>query len=268
MKNFIIILLILFFLIGMIYELLHLTNLILSINLSPDFFTALSSISTSIASIGGLLLLIVTIFYLLETRKIAIETTKQRKLLEEPAVSLRMVPDNKDPNFLFFSLKNTGGGAAYDISVEFKPDIEYRGSSLNALNMFENMPLLDKGDESKFFFDSAVNYYKGNNPKETQARITYYRTPKVNKHSKPIIREVVINFEERKGQLHLSRRDLHDLVNEIEELKQTLLISSIEKGDENLDRKSLQKTGIPHSVGRRYINNRKRRIKKGDKKIK
>jgi hypothetical protein len=258
------ILMLLVFLIAFIYGLLKLTTLISKTNFTPEFFSTMSSISTSIASVGGLLLLIVTFLYLIETRKIAVETTKQRKLLEEPAVSIRVLPDSKDPNFLFLALKNTGGGAAYDISVEFKPDLTYRGTSLNSLNMFRNMPVLEKGDESSFFFDSAVQYFKSDNPRETKATITYYNTPK-NKKTVPIIREVIINFEERKGQLHLSRRDMNDLVNEIEELKQTLLVTTVEKRNDKYDRKSFQVSSASNNITRATINYRQRRRKKRNK---
>jgi hypothetical protein len=216
----------------LIFGVLELVQYINDINFNQEFYTVLSSVSSSIASVGGLLLLVVTFLYLLVTRKMAVETTKQRKLLEEPAVSLKIIPDNKDPNFLFFVLKNTGGGAAYDISIVFNPDLNYRASSLNKLKMFNNMPLLDKGEEIKFFFDSAIQFFKSDAPTETTVTITYFNTPKINKGSKPIKREIIIDFEERKGLLYLNRRDVHDLVNEVEELKHALLISTIEKKGE------------------------------------
>lgn len=215
-----------------IYGVIFLTDYIKSVNLDQQFFTVLGSVSTSIASIGGVLLLFVTFMYLIETRKMTIESRRQRELLEEPAVSIKVVPEYKDPNFLFLVIKNTGGGPAYDISVEFQPDLDYRGSTLNELNMFKNMPLLDKGEEVSFFFDSAVDFFKSQKPMQVTAKITYFMTPANKKGSKQFSREIKINFEERKGQLHLIRRDIHDLVNEVEELKHALLISSIEnRGD-------------------------------------
>lgn len=215
-----------------IFGIIYLTEYIKGVNLNQQFFSALGSVSTSIASIGGVLLLLVTFLYLIETRKMAIETRRQRELLEEPAISVKIVPEFKDPNFLFLVIKNTGGGPAYDISVEFTPDLDYKGSTLNELNMFKNMPLLDKGEEVSFFFDSAVEFFKSQKPMQVKAKITYYKTPAEKKASKQFSREIKLNFEERKGQLHLIRRDTHDLVNEIEELKHALLIATLEnRGD-------------------------------------
>jgi hypothetical protein len=215
-----------------VYGIISLTDYIKKLNFDQQFFVVLGSVSTSIASIGGLLLLLVTFLYLIETRKMAIESRRQRELLEEPAVSVKIVPELKDPNFLFLVIKNTGGGPAYDISVEFIPDLEYKGSTLNELNMFKNMPLLDKGEEVSFFYDSAVDFFKSQKPMQIKANITYYKTPAENNGSKQFSREIKINFEERKGQLHLIRRDIHDLVNEMEELKHALLISTIENRGE------------------------------------
>jgi len=226
------ILLILVITVVLIMGILFLTEYINSQSFDQQFFTVLGSVSTSIAAIGGLLLLLVTFLYLLETRKMATEARRQRELLEEPAVSLKIVPDKKDPNFLFVIMKNTGGGPAYDVSVVFTPDLKYSDSSLNQLKMFNNMPLLDKNEEIKFFFDSAVNLFDSENSKETTVKITYYKTPKANVWAKQYTREFAVDFEERKGQLYLSRRDIHDLVNEVEELKQVLLIGAVErKGD-------------------------------------
>jgi hypothetical protein len=204
------------------------------------FLTSLSTVATSISTIGSLLLLVVTFFYFLETRDMAKETRRQRELLEEPAVSIKILPDEKSSNFLYMVMKNTGGGPAYDISVSFDPDIPYGESTLNGLKMFNKMPLLDKGEETKFFFASAIEYFKSDMPKETKALVTYFLVPKSkndkrNKYNKPIIREFTIDIEEKKGQSHLIRRDVHDLVNEIEELKQVLLIASLEKKVKNHD---------------------------------
>lgn len=169
----------LFLLLGVvfIFGILILTDYIGKLKKDASFYSNLSSISTSIASIGGLLLLIVTFLYLLETRKMAVEARRQRELLEEPAVSIKVLPERKDPNFLYIVIKNTGGGPAYDISIEFNPNLDYRGSTLNELNMFKNMPLLDKGEEVSFFFDSAVNFFKSDKPMQIKAKVIYFLTP-------------------------------------------------------------------------------------------
>lgn len=163
---------------------------------------------------------------------------KQRDLQEEPAVSIKVVPDAREPHMLNMILKNTGGGPAYDVSVSFDPDIPYDKISLNKLRMFSKMPLLDKGEIIEFFFASASEYFRSDNPKFTTATIQYHKTPPLdgNNNIKPIIRHVNIDIIERENQLRIGKRDMDDLVDEIEELKHALLIISKEAEENKRDK--------------------------------
>ena len=198
-------------------------------------FTALGAISNAITAIIGLPLLTVTILYLLATRAMVDEMKRQRATIEEPAVSIKVVPSADAANILNLVLKNTGGGAAYDVTVKFNPDIPYKDNiTLNQLNMFHNMALLDKGESVELFFASAPVYFKSDKPKKTKATVEYYITPPYQReiNPKPKIRIIEINLEERKDQLQIRNRTMNDLVKEIEELKQGLLLIArdIEEG--------------------------------------
>ncbi|KXZ22580.1 hypothetical protein P4T89_01975 [Bacillus nakamurai] len=206
-----------------IWACFEITQLLLKMDFKETFFSALSSVATLMASVTGIGVLIFTFFTLQESRK-------QRESAEEPIVTIRLVPEVKNNNFFYFTLKNTGGGPAYDISVKFNPDLPYGDDdTLNNLNMFKRMPLLDKNEEVNFLFDSAINYYESNNPKSTIAIVTFYKQPKDSKRAKPIVREFEINFEERKGQMHLITRDMNDLVKEIQELKHVMVIANLRR---------------------------------------
>jgi hypothetical protein len=125
------------------------------------------------------------------------------------------------------NLKNTGGSAAYDVSVKFDPDIPYENSiTLNQLNMFHRMALLDKGESVELFLDSAPEYFKSNKPKKTKATVEYYTTPlyQRERNPEPKTRIIEIDLEERKTQMQIRNRTMNDLVKEIEELKQGLLL--------------------------------------------
>lgn len=194
-------------------------------NSKTDFFDALAGVSTAIATMGGLLILIITFFTYWETRK-------QRIAREEPTVSLRLLPDEKNSNFLNISLKNTGGGPAYDLRAHFSPDLPYENITLNNLTMFKRLPLLDAGEEIVFFYDQIVDYMASpDNPKSVKATVTYFTLPEEDRSSKPITRVFELNFEERFGHRQLVKKDMSDLVNEIEELKNFLLITSLKRGD-------------------------------------
>ncbi len=164
---------------------------------------------------------------------------KQRELQEEPAVSIKIMPDMKEPHILNMVVKNTGGGPAYDVSVTFDPDIPYDKISLNRLRMFNKMPLLDKGERIEFFFASASEYFKSDNPKFTTATIQYYKTPPSdqNNSTKLITRRINIDIIERENQLRIGKRDMDDLVDEIEELKHGLLIIAKEVEENTREKK-------------------------------
>lgn len=211
------------------------TNQLNQSGFTTEWFSKLSSVASSIGSISGVLLLLVTFFYLLATRNMVTEMKKQREMQEEPVVSVRIVPDSSIFGMLNFSVRNSGGGPAYDISIRFSPDLPYHGGTVNDISMFKNMPVLDKNETVDFLFASSHEYFNSDEPKSTIATIEYYKTPKTNQAKKnvPIIREVRVNIEERKGLLYVNRYSLHDLVKEVEELKQglILLLSSKSKGD-------------------------------------
>lgn len=189
-----------------------------------NFYTQLAAISTTVAALGGMTLLIVTYFTFLETRE-------QRMALEEPIVTLKIIPDSKYINFLNFVLKNTGGGSAYDLNVTFTPNLNYGDVTLNELTMFKRMPLLEKGEEIIFFYDSFIDYLDSGQPLKINAAATYYTLPKDRRSSKKIKRNFEIDFEERKGQMQLVKKDMNDLIKEIQELKQLMVIDNYFRGE-------------------------------------
>lgn len=186
----------------------------------------LSSVSTSFAAVTNFILLLLTFLYLLATRSMVDEARKQRIAQEEPVVSVRITPDNNNFGMLNICLKNTGGGPAYNVSVRFDPDLPYHDGSINNLRIFNNMPVIDRSENIEFLFASAHSYFESNNPKTAIAYIKYYRKPLTNnkKDNDPIERIIEIDLEERKDQLYVNRNGMHDLVKEVEELKQGVLM--------------------------------------------
>lgn len=202
-------------------------------------FTAIAAISNAITAFIGVLLFIVTFFYLLATRAMVDEMKKQRAATEEPAVSIKVVPSTDAANVLNLVLKNSGGSPAYNVSVKFDPDLPYKDITLNQLNLFHDMALLDKGESVELFLASAPDYFRSNKPKRTTATLEYYITPRLQGeiNSDRKVRIIEIDLEERKDQMQIRNRTMDDLVREIEELKQGLLLIAGEikndKGNKN-----------------------------------
>ncbi|MFT0803261.1 hypothetical protein VSK91_19670 [Bacillus swezeyi] len=182
---------------------------------STEMLTKLSAIGTTAAAFGGLALLLVTYGSYTEVRR-------QRIALEEPAVTVKAVTDPENVSCLNLELKNTGGGQAYDISVKFSPDIPYGKTTLNDINMFKRTALLEKGEVICFFFDNKENYKRSQSPIKSKVTISYYTSPKENRGAKKIVRSYEIDFQERNGTIHLVKRNMNDLVNQVEDLKHVL----------------------------------------------
>ena len=190
-----------------------------------NWFSKLTSISTAFATIIGVLLLIVTFFYFIETRKMVSEVIKQ----SEPILSAKIIPYTINVNLLKFVLKNTGTSPAYNVSLSFDPDIPYVSSSLNELKMFQNMPFLDNGEVVEFFFASSFEYFKNKNcPKNSIVTIKYFISPQPKKKFMKT-KKIILQLDERMGLLTIDLKNFDDLVKEIEELKHALLILLAER---------------------------------------
>lgn len=187
-------------------------------------FSVIASMATAISSLGTLILLYLTKQSLEEMRK-------KRKLEEEPIISIKVKPEHTNSPFLYFVIKNTGGSPAYDVSINFDPDIKYYGdTTLNDIKAFKRIPIIDKGEVIEIFFDASYNFFDSDKPNETKAKISYYMLP-MEKYTTSKEREenkeektIDILFDNMKGPLKLVKRDFDDLVKEVEEIKQGLLM--------------------------------------------
>lgn len=60
-------------------------------------------------------------------------------------------------NLLDMVLKNSGKRPAYDITCKFDPDLPYYSNiTLSQLRLFDNFPILEAGQEMRFFFNSMI----------------------------------------------------------------------------------------------------------------
>lgn len=146
---------------------------------NSDQLSRLTVLFYIISSIVGFLLLLVTLFYLFETRKSVAELKKQRENLESPAVTVRIVPDKIHKHLLNVLIRNTGNWPAYNVNINFTPDLPYYKTTLNNLPVFNNLPVLEKGESIELFFESAIDYFSSINPKKTKIKIDYFNSPKI-----------------------------------------------------------------------------------------
>jgi hypothetical protein len=188
---------------------------------SEAWYSRLNAVSTGVAAIFSIGAVIFAFRSFTASRDMLIETQKQN----DPAITVKIIPDKDQPNLLNVWIKNTGGGPAYDIHIGFEPDLLYRDTTINKLKLLNNISLLERGEEIEFYFDSAIDYLNSEKIQESKVTLEYYRCPKGdNKKQNSIIRKYNIKIDERKGLRFASKKNLNDLVLEIEELKQALLI--------------------------------------------
>lgn len=209
-------------------------NMLISTHLDEKWFGRLGAISTTWASIFAF----VAIYFAYKSLDISRKMISEMRNQNAPAVTVKIKPDKTDFNLLNLSIKNTGGSPAYDIHIEFEPDLPYSYSgakTVNELTTLKLMPLLEKGEEIEFFFASAIDYFDAGSQniiEESTVSIIYYDESSIDNNKRShICRKYRINLLESKNQLYASRRNLHDLTNEIEELKQGILILLKELGE-------------------------------------
>ena len=229
---------------------------------SNNWFFRVSSAATTIVAIFTIFAVLFAYF----SMKASFEVLEEMKKQTEPAISVKVVPDRNNFDLLNLVIKNTGGGPAYDISIKFIPDLPYKGTfnMLNDLPKLQNISILDKNETIEFFLVSSFVFEEKNNknvtttsfPKQTQVVIKYGLSPKLTdgKIVKEKSRVYNINIFEDQGQKFVVSKNINNLVNEIEELKQGILI--LLSRIENNGNKELHNGKYIRSTSRRQDTNR------------
>lgn len=197
---------------------------------STDWFIRVSGASTAIAATFS----IFAVVFAYHSMKSSVNSLEETKRINEPAVSVKIAPDKDNYDLMNIIIQNTGGSAAYDLTIQFDPDLPYKGTSgtINKLPKLQYSPLLEKHEVIEFFFassyeiESTLTDIKGNSkyPPKTMVMIGYNKSPINAAKKKEVERRYEINLLENKGQLYVNKKKMNDLVKEVEELKQGLLI--------------------------------------------
>ena len=74
---------------------------------------------------------------------------------------------------LFLSVRNIGPSPARSVVVRFKPAIRGAHGAFSRLRVFQGTAFLGPGRELKLFVDSAVAYFKSNQPKHVTIRVSW-----------------------------------------------------------------------------------------------
>lgn len=122
-------------------------------NTEKDFITPILTLAVAV---GTLLLFGVTYEYVLLTRDLVKETKKAREAQEKPFISFRIIPGENDSNLLYYSIKNSGAGSAFDIQLSFDQDLD-NGNFVGEIP--KNISYLGPKEEIRFLFANAPDYF-------------------------------------------------------------------------------------------------------------
>lgn len=194
------------------------------------WFSKLDATSTALLAVFTFF----TVFFAFKTMKASVNALDETRRMNAPAVSVKIAWSEEKPDMIFLVVQNTGGSAAYDVNIQFDPDLPYKGSysNLNSLPKFKDLPLLEKNEKVWIYLATSYELYNTDPspvldntiyPKEVMVSIEY-NLSQIKKDGKDVHIKYKINLKEDEGRLYIGKKTLHDLVNEMEELKQALVI--------------------------------------------
>jgi hypothetical protein len=146
-----------------------------------------------------------------------------------PRVFFNISPSKTHSSNLYdVILRNSGGSPAFNITCLFDPDLPYgKDSSLSKLNVFRDLGYLERGDEIRFFFESAVNFLNDPNfPKKTKVKIEYNDSAGIS-----FTDTYVVDLERLRDTYMLEEYKISDIPRELANIRRRL---------ESIERRGLQ----------------------------
>ena len=132
-----------------------------------------TEIAQILAAGATVVLALLTLAYVLLTRNMVKEMKTARETQQRPYIII---------DFEFYKtslcdmvIKNVGNGAAFDVQINFEPDVIYREPDikLSDLPVFQQLNFFPAGKEIRFFFRSMIDKSDGNIQKQFDAKLTY-----------------------------------------------------------------------------------------------
>lgn len=194
-----------------------------------NVMTAVSSISTAAATLVSLFVLLVALASLGTSQGMLEEMRKQREAAERPSISVVTTPEPRRPGILNLRVANTGRGPAYDVKVRFDPDIPWGKSTLNTAGILSSIPVLDSGEKVEIFLAAGGQLQANGYPTESTAYVTYFRVSTEVEPREQLTTSFRVLLSAWLGQMQIRLKDMHELVEEVEDLKHALLIALEEK---------------------------------------
>lgn len=125
-----------------------------------------------------------------------------------------------DTSVILIMVKNSGRSGAKDIKFSFSPAlISSEKTKVSEINMFKDgIKFLPPGAEIKTWFDMGPSFYKSDLPKIYNVQIEYQNAITDKKYCESF----VLDLTTRLGITTIGRHTLHDLVEELKKINNTL----------------------------------------------
>lgn len=123
----------------------------------------LNNNSGALIAIFSFILAIITLIYVILTRKLVLENKKTREVLNAPKVITVIEPSPERASLVEMVLKNIGFGPAFNIVIKVEPDLFcYSGKKLLSEHSFvkRGISYLAPGDKFRHFLNEASDMKK------------------------------------------------------------------------------------------------------------
>ncbi len=169
---------------------------------------------TQISAVGATILLVVlTFFYVLNTRATVKEMKTARETQLRPYIIIDF--DFYKTSLCDMVIKNVGNGAAFDVQINFEPDVVYRKPDikLSDLPVFQQLKFFPAGKEIRFFFRNMSDKSNVSSQNQFNAKLRYKDS--AGKEYPDILS---LDLTWHKKLMFVRVKDFDDLVDTVEEI--------------------------------------------------
>ncbi|NIP39234.1 MAG: hypothetical protein GWO07_11470 [Candidatus Dadabacteria bacterium] len=182
--------------------------------------------NNNVGFVGGILTLVIalsTVVYAVFTGRLAVETSRLRKVQSDPLISIILEPYSFAMHYIKIKIQNVGQGPAYNISYTFKENIDIgKNRHLSDLKYLKEWKYLKPSQE----LESNLGSYADLKDKKIYIKVNYENS-KSEKFEEEF--ELIVNdFESIE---HLGGDPLYDISQNTKKIEENLrnLVKSVDK---------------------------------------
>lgn len=160
-----------------------------------------------------------TVFYVLLTRGLVLETKKLRRAQTEPQVLINLQTSEAWISLLDLVIQNIGLGAAHNLTFEVNPDLQLRtGRKLSEVNFIKNgLKCLAPNQKITCFIGNLIEEAKKEKKTVLEISVSYE-----NKKGDREKESFTLDFSEFFGLVHVGESPLKKIANNLEKIQRDI----------------------------------------------